>query len=172
VLDPSASATYGSRYVFGGLEQREVSIPLRLNLALSPKLSLQLYTQALLSAGEYPEIKELKAPRTYDFPTYGRDVGTIVREPTLPFYTIDPDGGGAAQPFRIAVPDFNFKSLRVNAVLRYEFRPGSAAYLVWTDRRQDGRNPGDASFGRDLGDLFAAPGDDVLLVKIAWWFGR
>jgi hypothetical protein len=60
----------------------------------------------------------------------------------------------------------------VNAVLRYEFRPGSAAYLVWTDRRQDGRNPGDPSFGRDLGDLFAAPGDDVLLVKIAWWFGR
>ncbi|HEY7923259.1 MAG TPA: DUF5916 domain-containing protein [Vicinamibacteria bacterium] len=172
VIDPTAAATYGSRYVFGGLEQREVSIPLRLNLALSPKLSLQLYTQALLSAGDYPEIKELRAPRTYDFPAYGRDVGTIVRDPELPFYTIDPDAGGEARPFRIAVPDFNFKSLRVNAVLRYEFRPGSAAYLVWTDRRQDGRNPGDPSFGRDLGDLFAAPGDDVLLVKIAWWFGR
>ena len=172
VLDPTASATYGSRYVFGGLEQREVSIPLRLSLALSPKLSLQLYTQALLSAGDYPEIKELAAPRSYDFPSYGRDVGTIVRDPELPFYTIDPDAGGEARPFRIAVPDFNFKSLRVNAVLRYEFRPGSAAYLVWTDRRQDGRNPGDPAFGRDLGDLFAAPGDDVLLVKIAWWFGR
>ena len=172
VLDPTASATYGSRYVFGGLEQREVSIPLRLSLALSPKLSLQLYTQALLSAGDYPQIKELAAPRTYDFPAYGRDVGTIVRDPELPFYTIDPDAGGEARPFRIAVPDFNFKSLRVNAVLRYEFRPGSAAYLVWTDRRQDGRNPGDPSFGRDLGNLFAAPGDDVLLVKIAWWFGR
>jgi hypothetical protein len=60
----------------------------------------------------------------------------------------------------------------VNAVLRYEFRPGSAAYLVWTDRRQDGRNPGDPSFGRDLGQLFEAPGDDVLLMKVAWWFGR
>ena len=60
----------------------------------------------------------------------------------------------------------------MNAVLRYEFRPGSAAYLVWTDRRQDGKQPRRSSFGRDLGDLFAAPGDDVLLVKIAWWFGR
>ena len=75
-------------------------------------------------------------------------------------------------PFRLAVPDFNFKSLRVNAVLRYEFRPGSAAYLVWTERRQDGTNPGDPAFGRDLGDLFAAPADDVLMVKIAWWFGK
>jgi uncharacterized protein DUF5916 len=172
VLDPTASATYGSRYVFGRLEQREISVPLRLSLALSPKLSLQLYTQALLSAGDYPEIKELAAPRSYDFPVYGRDVGTIVRDPELPAYTIDPDADGPAPSFRLALPDFNLKSLRVNAVLRYEFRPGSAAYLVWTDRRQDGRNPGDPSFGRDLGQLFEAPGDDVLLVKVAWWFGR
>ena len=169
---PRATATYGSRYVFGGLEQREIAIPLRLNLALSPKLSLQLYTQALLSAGDYPQIKELAAPRTYDFPVYGRDTGTITRDPELPFYTIDPDADGEARPFRLAVPDFNFKSLRVNAVLRWEFRPGSAAYLVWTERRQDGTNPGDPVFGRDLGDLFAAPADDVLMLKIAWWFGK
>jgi hypothetical protein len=172
VLDPTADSTYGSRYVFGGLEQREVSIPLRLNLALSPKLSLQLYTQALLSAGDYPQIKELAAPRTYDFPVYGRDIGSIARDPELPFYLIDPDGGGEAPAFRLPVPDFNFKSLRVNAVLRYEFRPGSAAYVVWTQRRQDGRNPGDPSISRDLGDLFGAPADDVFMVKIAWWLGR
>ncbi|HEY8232367.1 MAG TPA: DUF5916 domain-containing protein [Vicinamibacteria bacterium] len=172
VLDPTAAVTYGSRYVFGRLQQREISIPLRLNLALSPKLSFQLYTQALVSAGDYPEIKELAAPRSYDFPVYGRDTGTIALDPERPLYTIDPDGGGEAPSFRLAVPDFNLKSLRLNAVLRYEFRPGSAAYVVWTDRRQDGRNPGDGAFGRDLGDLFAAPADDVLLLKIAWWFGR
>ena len=64
-----------------------------------------------------------------------------MRDPALPLYTIDPDGEGEARSFRLAVPDFNFKSLRVNAVLRYEFRPGSAAYVVWTQRRQDGKNP-------------------------------
>jgi hypothetical protein len=164
--------TYGGRYVFGRLEQREVSIPLRLNLALSPKLSFQLYSQVLLSAGDYPEIKELAQPRSYDFPVYGRDTGSIALDPERPFYEIDPDGAGDARPFRLAVPDFNLKSLRLNAVLRYELRPGSAAYLVWTDRRQDGRNPGNASLVRDLGDLFEAPGDDVLMLKIAWWFGR
>jgi hypothetical protein len=172
VLDATASATYGSRYVFGRLQQREIAMPLRVNLALSPKLSLQLYTQALLSAGDYPQIKELAVPRTYDFPVYGREVGTIALDPERPVYTIDPDGAGAAPSFRLTVPDFNLKSLRVNAVLRYEFRPGSAAYLVWTERRQDGRNPGDGAFGRDLGHLFGAPADDVLLLKIAWWFGR
>ena len=172
VPDATATATYDSRYVFGELEQTEWSIPLRVNLVLTPKLSLQLYTQALLSTGDYPTVRELAAPRTYDFPVYGVDVGTIARDPVLPFYDIDPDGSGSASSFRIPVPDFNFKSLRVNAVLRWEFRPGSAAYVVWTQRRQDGRNPGDHAFGRDLGDLFAAPADDVLMVKLAWWLGR
>jgi hypothetical protein len=172
VPDPTATMTYGGRYVFGGLDQTEWSIPLRVNLVLTPKLSLQLYTQALLSTGDYPAIRELLAPRTYDFPVYGVDVGTISRDPALPFYDIDPDAAGEAQPFRIRVPDFNFKSLRVNAVLRWEFRPGSAAYVVWTQRRQDGRNPGDSDLVRDLGDLFGAPADDVFMVKLAWWLGR
>ena len=142
VPDATATATFDSRYVFGELEQTEWSIPLRVNLVLTPRLSLQLYTQALLSTGDYPTIRELAAPRTYDFPVYGVDVGTIARDPELPFYTIDPDGAGDARSFRIPVPDFNFKSLRVNAVLRWEFRPGSAAYVVWTQRRQDGAEPG------------------------------
>jgi len=172
VPDPTATATCDARYVFGSLDQDEASIPLRVNLVLSPKLSLQVYTQALLSTGAYPEIRQLAAPRTYDFPVYGVDVGTIERDPELPLYVIDPDGAGAARPFRIPVPDFNFKSLRVNAVLRWEFRPGSAAYVVWTQRRQNGANPGDHAFGRDLGDLFAAPADDVFMVKLAWWLGR
>ena len=172
IRDETATATFGARYVFGGLEQDEWAIPLRVNLVLSPKLSLQLYTQALLSTGDYPTIRELAAPRTYDFPVYGVDVGTIARDSDLPIYHVDPDGEGEAEPFRITAPDFNFKSLRVNAVLRWEFRPGSAAYVVWTQRRQDGRNPGDHEFGRDLGDLFSAPADDVFMVKLAWWIGR
>jgi hypothetical protein len=171
VPDATATATFGARYVFGGLDRTEVSIPLRANLVLTPRLSLQFYLQALLSEGSYPDIKELAAPRTYDFPAYGKDVGTLVREPDGG-YTVDPDGGGPAPSFRLANPDFNFKSLRVNAVLRWEFRPGSALYAVWTQRREDGANPGEFAFGRDAADLFQAAPDDVLLVKLAWWFGR
>ena len=153
VPDATATSTFGSRYVFGGLDQDEWSIPLRVNLVLSPRLSLQLYTQALLSTGDYPSIRELAAPRTYEFPVYGVDVGTIERDPDRPSLPHRSRRRGDARSFRIPVPDFNFKSLRVNAVLRWEFRLGSAAYVVWTQRRQDGQNPGDQEFGRDLGDL-------------------
>jgi hypothetical protein len=172
VADPTATSTFGARYVFGGLEQTELAVPFRVNLVLSPRLSLQLYTQALLSAGDYPDIKELAAPRTFDFPAYGRDVGTLTRDPAGASYVIDPDGGGPAAPFRIATPDFNVKALRANAVVRWEFRLGSALYLVWTQRRQDQAHPGDFVFGRDARDLFRAPSDDVFMVKVAWWLGR
>jgi hypothetical protein len=171
VEDPTATETFGARYVFGTLDRDEVTIPLRLNLVFSPKLSLQLYTQVLLSTGAYPEISQLAAPRTFDFPVYGRDIGTIVRGPEGN-YVIDPDADGPAEPFFLSNPDFNFKSLRVNAVLRWEFRLGSALYVAWTQRRQNEANPGDFQFPGDAGDLFRSPADDVFLVKLAWWFGR
>jgi hypothetical protein len=171
VEDPTATETYGARYVFGTLEQDEVTIPLRLNLVFSTKLSLQLYTQVLLSTGSYPEISQLAAPRTFDFPVYGRDIGTIERGPEGD-YLVDPDAGGPARPFAVSNPDFNFKSLRVNAVLRWEFRLGSALYVAWTQRRQNEANPGNFNFAGDAADLFGTPSDDVFVVKLAWWFGR
>ena len=172
VPDATATSTFGARYVFGNLGQTEVALPLRANLVLSPKLSLQLYTQALLSAGHYRAIEELAAPRTYDFPAYGADRGTLAYDPAGAAYLIDPDGAGPAASFRLADPNFNFKSLRVNAVGRWEFRPGSSLYLVWTQRRQDQAYPGDFELGRDARRLFRARPDDVFLVKVAWWLGR
>ena len=70
-------STYGSRYVFGELSQTEVSLATRVNLILSPKMSLQLYVQPLLSAGDYETFKEAATPRTYAFNRYGVDVGSI-----------------------------------------------------------------------------------------------
>jgi hypothetical protein len=172
VSDPTAVATYGARYVFGTLDQTELAVPLRANLVLSPRLSLQLYTQALLSSGSYPAIRQLATPRTYAFQAFGAEVGSIGLAPDGLAYVIDPDGTGPATSFRLPVPDFNLKSLRVNAVLRWEFRPGSAAYVVWTQRRRDGSNPGAFALGHDLGRLLDAPPDDVLMVKLAWWLGR
>ena len=127
---------------------------------LAEALAAALHRRPCSRPGTIPTIRELAAPRTYDFPVYGVDVGTIATRTRTarPSTRSTPTARAPAASFRIPVPDFNFKSLRVNAVLRWEFRPGSAAYVVWTQRRQDGRNPGDHAFGRDLGDLFARPG--------------
>ena len=60
------------------------------------------------------------------------------------------------------------KSLRGTLVLRWEYRPGSLIYLVWTQNRADFANPGDFRMGRDLGDLFRAPGDNIFLLKVSY----
>jgi hypothetical protein len=169
VVDPYATRTYGSRYVFGNLDQTEVSGTMRVSIATSPRTSLQVYMQPLISAGDYGAIKEVYAPRTYDFLRYGIDVGTIT--PVGGRYVIDPDGGGPAEPFSIAQPDFNVTSLRVNAVFRWEFRPGSSFFVVWTQQRQDRLPTGDFDFGGDVGRVYTSPADDVFLVKLSYWFG-
>jgi hypothetical protein len=172
VLDPTAVETFGSRYVFGDLRQTEVSIESRVNVVLSPTVSLQAYIQPLVSAGDYGAIREFTRPRTYDFATYGVDIGTVTAAtPDGPF-AIDPDGSGPAPPFVLANPDFNVKSLRLNGIVRWEWRPGSTFYFVWTENRRNDQRPGEYSFGRDMADVFAGPADDVVMVKVSWWIGR
>ena len=168
--DPVVAQTFGSRYVFGTLHQREFSLQTRVNYVLSPKMSLQVYMQPLVSVGNYDGFKELARPRTFDFVRYGIDAGALAYDPGTQQYQVTPGDGG--QPFTFGDPDFNFKSLRLNAIYRWEWRPGSALYVVWTEQRQDQANPGRFSFRRDFGGTFGAPSDDVLMVKIVYWLQR
>ncbi len=169
-VDPIVIPTFGSRYVFGLLDQKEFSLQTRVNVVLSPRMSIQCYMQPLVSVGDYTEFKELAQPRTFDFVRYGTDRGTLTYDPVTRTYIVEPGDGG--DTFHFGDPDFNFKSLRVNTIFRWEWKRGSAMYLVWTEQRQDSANPGQFSFRRDFGDVFGAPGDDVFLFKIAYWFTR
>ena len=172
VVDPAAEATYGSRYVFGELSQSEVSLATRVNLILSPKMSLQLYVQPLLSSGDYSTYKEAAAPRTYSFTRYGIDAGSIAFDPVQGTYSVTPTDDGTGRPFSFPDPDFTFQSLRVNAVFRWEFRPGSTTYIVWTQNRQDEERRGRLDFGRDASALWRAPGDNIFMIKVSYWISR
>jgi hypothetical protein len=149
-------------YVFAAFEQEEISLTARVNWIFSPRLSLQLYAQPLVSRGEYAGFKELLRARTFDFLFYG--AGQVAYDGAAGLYTVDPGRGGSG-PFTFENPDFNFKSLRLNTVLRWEWRPGSALYAVWTQARESSLAPGRSDLGRDLDDLFASPSTSVLEVK-------
>jgi hypothetical protein len=171
--DSTAVATYGSRYVFGELDQSQLTLQTRVTALLTPKVSLTVFMQPLLAAGDYTQFKELAAPRTYDFVKYA-DSGRhrVSYDPAANLYTVSPDADANAPAFTFNNPDFNFKSLRLNAVFRWELKPGSTFYAVWTRQQQDTRYPGDFTFGRDAKAMFSAPGDDVVLFKMAYWLGR
>ncbi len=165
-VDPTATATYGSRFVFGDLDQWTLSGNIRVNWIFTPKLSLELFLQPFASSGSYRVLKELAAPRTFDFNVYGENGSTYDPETGIAY----PDGpGGPAAPIDIGNPDFTVASLRGNAVLRWEWHPGSTVFLVWTHNRNNA--DGNANFdpGQSFGSLLQAPADNVLLVKFTWW---
>ncbi len=163
--DPTATHTYGSRYVFAELNQQTLSASIRLNWTFTPHLSLQLYVQPLISAGDYTNYKELSEPSTYDFMIYGTDSSTFDSETN----TADPDGDGPAQPIEIDNPDFNVKSLRGNAVLRWEYLPGSVIYFVWTQTRSEAEEIGDFKFEESMTRMVAAEPDNIFMIKVTYW---
>jgi len=166
--DPLMTETYGTRHIFGDIDQKTIASEIRLNWTFTPKLSLQLYLQPFLAVGKYELFKELAKPRSFDFNVYGDAPSTITYDDEYEEYTVDPDGSGPAQAFSYENPDFNVKSLRGTIVLRWEYLPGSTLYFVWTQNRLDEAHPGDFNFRRDMRDLFTAPGDNIFLIKISY----
>jgi hypothetical protein len=181
VADEAAESTFGRRYVFGEIEQTTFGISTRLDWTFTRDLSLQLYAQPFIAAGRYDEFKEFEAPRTYDFAVYGRERGTICRygeryavSPTASLACpSDAPAGGDAQ-FNVGFnnPDFNLRSLRGNAVVRWEYRPGSALFFVWQQQRSGVLPIGTFDLTRDLDGIFRQPSTNVFLVKATYWIGR
>src|SRR5256886_9109318 len=111
VSDTFAKNTFQARYVFAQLMEHQLSATLHFNATFSPTLSFQLYAQPFTFTGAYRGFKELHAPRTFAFNTYGENGSTIVKSGNT--YTIDPDGSGSEAPFTIDNPDFRTRSLSV-----------------------------------------------------------
>ena len=164
--DETAVHTYGTRYVFGELDHTTVSASIRLNWTFTPVLSLQLYAQPLISSGTYTRFKELTQPKTYDFLVYGEDGSTFSSDT----FTADPDGPGPARAIELNNADFNIMSLRGNAVLRWEYRPGSTLFFVWTQRRSDFENVGTFRFRRSTNRLLDLKADNIFMIKATYWF--
>jgi hypothetical protein len=171
--------TYGDRYLFSDLQQTGWSMETRLDWTFSPTLSLQLWAQPLLSSGDYQTYKQLERPESFAFDVF--EEGAYEDTEGGPLCTggrtctdgegtryVDFDGNGSVDD-SFSDKDFNIRSLRGTAVLRWEYRPGSRLFFVWQHRQQERLNTGDFDFGRDLGGMFGAPSDDVFIIKADFW---
>ena len=136
-----------THYLFAHLDQELLSFTSRLNYTATTALSLQLYAEPFLTTGRYFRLRELASPRA---PSYD----------------------DRYRPYAMSTDDasFNLKELHASAVLRWEYRPGSTVFVVWTQGRdQEDRNPGSFKPARDFGDLFGARPDNTFLVKASYW---
>jgi hypothetical protein len=137
-----------THYTFARLEQTTLSLTSRINVTASPTLSLQLYAAPFITTGAYSDWRELADPHARSYAGRYRP------------YTAGGDPGG-----------FNFKQLRSNTVVRWEYRPGSTLFFVWSQGREfsDGQ-PSDFSLRRDLGELFERHPNNTFLIKASYWF--
>ncbi|HSM09191.1 MAG TPA: DUF5916 domain-containing protein [Gemmatimonadota bacterium] len=167
--DRSDERTFGTRYVFSTIEQSEISLPIRMNYAFHPDLSLELWAQPFAASGRFSEFGELPEAAAFDLRAYGTD-GTTIDESTDPesgarLYTVT-DG-----PDEFTLPDRNFNrlSFRSNLVMRWELRPGSTLFLVWQQNLSESAADGSYVRPGDLLDVFGAPGRNVLALKMSYW---
>jgi hypothetical protein len=138
-------------FTFAHLEQRTVSLQWRLNFIATPTLSVQIYAEPFVSKGQFSDVRELADPRASAYVDRFQPYGDTA---------VSNNPGG-----------FNFKQFRSNTVLRWEYKPGSTIYLVWTQGRQDIESAyGVRSFGGDFRELFRSHPDNTFLIKVSHWF--
>ena len=137
--------------VFGARDTRATDLTLRGTYTFTPNLSFQLYSQLFLAKGRHLDMGIL------------RTASEVARFPAFPKRN-----------------EFAFSRLQSNAVLRWQYRPGSTMYVVWTHGRgaEDELAPlgpwGTSPFARTLrgqiGETFEVFPDDVVLVKVSYVF--
>jgi hypothetical protein len=140
-----------THHSFAHLDQRTLSLSTRVNYTATPELSFEFWGQPFISSGTYSDIRELSA--TPDASDYDAR-----------FQPFTPPSGAT---------EFKARRLRTNAVMRWEYRPGSTLFVVWAHGREhfddvENRQPWHA----DYRDLLRLRPDNTFLVKVAYWLNR
>ena len=137
-----------THYTFARLEQETRSVGVRVSYAMTPALTFQLYAAPFVSRGAYTNPRELSVT------------------PRAPEYA---DRYAAYTPPTGTSMGFDVLQLRSNSVLRWEFRPGSTLFAVWTHGRDgyDGQFV-DRPWRDEYDGLFALHPSNTVLVKVAY----
>ena len=148
LIEENINGHIKNHYVYGELTTRTLDFTTRANISFTPTLSLQFYVQPFITIGDYKNFKELIEPRTYQFKPYPLNENL----------------------------DFHIRSLRGNTVLRWEFRPGSTLFLVWSQSREtelEDIGEADLEFRPvyRLRSSFTDPGRNIFLIKCRYWLG-
>lgn len=154
----------GPVYLFGRMDQITAGLTTRLDLALSPDLSLQFYGQPFMSAGSFGEFKRVNDPWGAK---YLDRVAPVAAGRDGTGFVADLSGDGTPERFRN--PDFNTAQFRSSAVLRWEYRPGSTLYAVWNQARDHFSPDGEFNLTGGVGDLFGQGSENVLMLKVSYW---
>jgi len=166
----TADADGAPRWVLGRIDQDTWNFTFRVNLSITPDLTLQYYGSPFIGTGRYAAFKKatdtLAQANADRFHLFGPDEIAFRAEDNS--YQVTEAGGGPSYSF--ASPDFSFRQFRSNLVARWEWKPGSSLYVVWSQGRTAYAPEWDGSFSSNWDSLRGAQPDNVFLVKFSYWF--
>ena len=170
-----STLTVGSqdKYIFASIDEKVVSASFRINLNLSPDLSLQYWGQPFIATGGYYKYKLIDHPMADRYPDRFKVFSPTQISLSDDQYLID-ENLDHTTDYSFDKPDFNYKAFLSNLVLRWEYSPGSSVYLVWSQSRDSSNSSGKMDFANDLGDLFSSGNNkphNVFLIKFSYRFG-
>jgi hypothetical protein len=152
------------RYFMAELNQKTVVLEFRVNLSLTPDLSLQYYGQPFISSGTYSNYKWITNPKANRIEEQYQPVFPNAN------FEVDLNEDGNSD-ITLGNPDFKYVFFQSNMVLRWEYLPGSTIYLVWSQSRNDGdyeQSQLPFAFDEDMNRMFAIFPHDVFLVKLSY----
>ena len=154
------------RDVMARIRQTTASMTVRMNWTFSPHLSLQAYAQPFIASGKYSEYKDINNPHAATYTDrfhmlagneYRIDNGTV-------FASYDGS-------YSFAKPDFDIRQMRSTVVLRWEYRPGSTVFAIWSHDQTSQIDDGRFRLGTDLAGLYHAAAENIVMVKANYWIG-
>jgi len=132
--------------IFGDQDMERFDVTLRGTVNFTRDLTLQVYAQPYMASVRYSNIKKMVPPDGYE------PVDASVYDPA------------------VEQPDYTWSSFNSNVVMRWEYRPGSTLFLVWTQARDETTGMSNFDLDRDWKTLFRSAAVNTFLVKVNYWW--
>jgi hypothetical protein len=158
-------------YLNSSLAQDVYAINLRVNYSITPDISIQFYGRPFIAKGKYFDFKKITNPRADAFADRFQllTTGQLNYDANNEVYNVDENNDGQTD-YSFDNPNFNFRAFQSNLVIRWEYRPGSTLFLVWSQGRESYESDYNASISYSAKELFSAYPQNVFLVKLAYRF--
>jgi hypothetical protein len=164
-----------AHYIIGRAEDRTVSLEARMSLAITPTFTVEWFAQPFATSVAFSDFRSVSEPhaRSREDRFSGFDHGQLreVGDGARREFGFFP--GDSTEPaFGFMDPGFAMSSFRSNAVLRWDYRPGSSVYVVWQQDRRGVGGPVETRIPRDLGSGLDEPGLNAVQIRVTYWLGR
>ncbi|KPJ93060.1 MAG: hypothetical protein AMS18_06120 [Gemmatimonas sp. SG8_17] len=171
----TVDALGSERYVMGVMEQKTVALTTRFEWTFTPDISVQLYAQPFISAGDYTGFSQVTDPKAaeYDdrFDRFGEDrlsyeASTDPESPGTYYVDVDADG---SQDMAFDDPNFSVREFRSTLVFRWEYVSGSTLFFVWSMNRSAFNFSGKFDPVDDMVSLRTLPGSNIFSIKLNYY---